>query len=99
LGSNLEDRNDCGFAAAGDKFNTDPNIAAALANNDGHVQNHALLAGSQAINAANNSYCPANDTRGWLFLRNDGACDIGSFEFGIVETKLNNKLYMPTVLR
>lgn len=99
IGNNLEDRDDCGFTTTGDKVNTSSGIAASLALNDGQTLNYALENGSGAINAGNNSYCPSDDQRGWLFLRNDGHCDIGSFEYGTVETKLNNKQYLPTIFR
>ena len=50
-----------------------------LASNGGPTQTHALLAGSQAIDAANDAVCPATDQRG--VTRPQGArCDIGSYE-------------------
>ena len=51
----------------------------ALANNGGPTQTMALLSGSPAINAANNSTCMGGDQRG--ALRPVGAaCDMGAFE-------------------
>jgi hypothetical protein len=49
-----------------------------LAANGGPTLTHALLVGSVAIDAANNTACPVNDQRG---VARDAACDIGSFEF------------------
>ena len=50
-----------------------------LASNGGPTHTHALLAGSQAIDAANDAVCPATDQRG--VTRPQGArCDIGSYE-------------------
>lgn len=51
-----------------------------LANNGGPTLTEALPPGSPAINAGDNAKCPATDQRG--FARNDGACDLGAYEFG-----------------
>lgn len=74
-GRNLESDGTCGFAGPGDQ-NTDP-LLGPLANNGGFTDTHKLLAGSPAINAANN--CPITDQR--HFARN-AACDIGAYEVG-----------------
>lgn len=50
-----------------------------LVDNGGPTKTHALRADSGAIDAGDNSDCPATDQR--RFERFDGACDIGSFEF------------------
>ena len=50
-----------------------------LANNGGPTLTHALLPGSQAIDAADDTVCPATDQRG--ISRPQGIhCDIGSYE-------------------
>jgi len=49
-----------------------------LADNGGPTLTHALLVGSPAIDAANNTVCPATDQRGVL---RDTACDIGAYEY------------------
>jgi len=49
-----------------------------LADNGGPTLTHALPSGSPALNAGNNAACPTTDQRGEL--RDDGFCDIGSFE-------------------
>jgi hypothetical protein len=50
-----------------------------LANNGGPTDTQALLAGSPALDAGNNSTCLATDQRG--VTRPQGpACDIGAFE-------------------
>lgn len=77
-GNNLDSANTCGFAGAGDLVNTNP-ILSALANNGGSTFTHALLTGSPAINAGNNTGCPATDQRGYS---RSGNCDIGAYEFG-----------------
>lgn len=51
---------------------------AALADNGGFSQTHALLAGSVAINAGTNSGAPSDDQRG---VTRDGSVDIGSYEY------------------
>jgi CSLREA domain-containing protein len=77
LGHNIDSGNTCGFTQSGDQINTNP-LAAALANNGGATQTHALLPGSPAINAGDNNGCPAVDQRGFQRL---GGCDIGALEF------------------
>ena len=49
-----------------------------LADNGGPTWTHALLAGSPAIDAANNAVCPVTDQRG---VTRDAACDVGSYEY------------------
>lgn len=77
-GNNLDSANTCGFASVGDLINTNP-LLGALANNGGSTFTHALLTGSPAINAGNNTGCPATDQRGYY---RSGNCDIGAYEFG-----------------
>jgi hypothetical protein len=51
-----------------------------LADNGGPTWTHALLAGSPALDAADDSVCPSTDQRG--VARPQGSnCDIGAFEF------------------
>ena len=80
-GSNVDTDGTCpGFA----KVTTAQLNLGPLFFNGGPTQTHALLAGSVAINAGDQSECRTNnittDQRG--FLRDDGQCDIGAFEFG-----------------
>jgi len=49
-----------------------------LANNGGSTLTHALSSDSPALNSGNNIDCPTTDQRGEP--RDDGFCDIGSFE-------------------
>jgi hypothetical protein len=73
--------------ASGDIRNTDP-LLGALANNGGPTDTLALLAGSRAIDAGNNSLASGADQR--LFGRN-GMADIGAFEFrGLLPVTLAN---------
>jgi beta-glucanase (GH16 family) len=78
-GHNIGSDGSCNLIAAGDQPNTDP-IIGLLADNGGPTLTHALLAGSPAIDAGDDSVCPATDQRG--VLRPQGAaCDIGAYEF------------------
>ncbi|MBE7554345.1 MAG: DUF11 domain-containing protein [Anaerolineales bacterium] len=82
-GNNIDSGNGCNFIASGDLPNTDP-LLGPLANNGGTTLTHALLPGSPAVNAADNTACAADpiknvDQRG--VLRPQGAfCDIGAVE-------------------
>jgi hypothetical protein len=106
-GYNLIGRNDgcSGFVNGvnADKVGTgaspiDP-LLAALANNGGSTQTHALLPGSPAIDAGNplppgsgGFACAADDQRG-IARPQGSACDMGAFEL-----ELHN-LYLPLILR
>ncbi len=66
------------FAGATDLVVADAGLGP-LADNGGPTLTHALLAGSPAIEAADNAVCPATDQRG--VARPQGAtCDIGAYE-------------------
>jgi len=76
-GNNLLQDNSCSPVAS-DLINGAAQIGP-LANNGGPTLTHALLAGSPAIDAANDALCPATDQRG--VARPQGAhCDIGAYE-------------------
>ena len=51
-----------------------------LADNGGSTLTHALLSGSPAINAGDNTGAPATDQRGWPRIA-CGTTDIGAFEW------------------
>ena len=87
LGHNLiGDETGCNFVeAAGDLVGTgavpiDPMLGP-LALNGGTTPNHALLAGSPAINAGDPAGAPTIDQRGFLRI---APPDIGAYEFGAV---------------
>jgi hypothetical protein len=90
LGYNVMTEPDCTITpTTGDQFYVRGTILGPLQNNGGPTQTHALVAGSPAIDAADNSTCPSTDQRGkhrpefgGIALR----CDIGSFE---VQTPAN----------
>jgi VCBS repeat-containing protein len=73
---------DITFASAG--ITNINQVLAALANNGGTTQTHALVAGSAAINAGNNALIPGGvttDQRGTGFKRiSGGTVDIGAYE-------------------
>jgi hypothetical protein len=64
----------CGVAHTGDP------MLGATNPNGGPTSSEALLAGSPAIDAGNNTICPTVDQR--FFVRSDGKCDIGAYESG-----------------
>jgi hypothetical protein len=77
-GNNLDSENSCGFNQPTDLINTEP-LLGPLQDNGGPTFTHALLHGSPAIDAANNSGAPATDQRG--APRPQGTtCDIGAYE-------------------
>ncbi|HME05215.1 MAG TPA: choice-of-anchor Q domain-containing protein [Solirubrobacteraceae bacterium] len=77
-GHNIESANTCSFAGPGDQVNTNA-LLGPLQNNGGATLTQELLAGSPAIDAGDNSGCPATDQRG--VARPQGtACDIGALE-------------------
>lgn len=90
-GHNLDSGNTCSFNAAGDIVNTDP-LLGALRYNGGLTFTHALAANSPAVDAADDSACPATDQRGIARPQND-ACDIGAYE---LETMLLSSTPTPT---
>lgn len=68
---------DCGTPA----YTTDPNLASLL-DNDGPTATMALQSPSDAIDNGDNAACAAAtglDQRG--YLRDDGSCDIGAYEY------------------
>lgn len=80
LGHNLNSDNTGGLNGPGDRVNTDPRLGP-LQDNGGPTFTHALLPGSPAINAGDNTDAPATDQRGPGFPRIvGGTIDIGAFE-------------------
>jgi hypothetical protein len=73
----LDGDGSCGVALS----RTDPALGR-LAANGGPTSTRALSPGSPAIDAGDNSKCPADDQR--HFARSDGRCDIGAYEAGAV---------------
>jgi hypothetical protein len=67
------------YAGASDQVVADVGLGP-LAGNGGPTLTHALLAGSPAIDAADDAICPATDQRG--VVRPQGAgCDVGAYEY------------------
>lgn len=84
LGHNLSSDLHCGLDQSGDLPGVDP-LLGPLADNGGSVHTHALLPGSQAIDAGDDVQCPVTDARG-INRPYDGdgdstaTCDIGAVE-------------------
>ena len=79
-GNNIEDGDTCGFSETTSLSNTDPILdPAGLQDNGGPTQTIALLSGSPAIDAGDDTACPSADQRG--ISRPQGSnCDIGAYE-------------------
>jgi len=93
-GHNLDSGTSCGFSEAnGSLSNTDPQLdPAGLQDNGGPTETVALCTGagvpagctgaSPAIDAGDNTYCPATDQRG-VPRPYGSTCDIGAYESGV----------------
>jgi uncharacterized Zn-binding protein involved in type VI secretion len=98
LGHNLESGTSCGLTDPSDQSSSDPRLGP-LTDNGGPSLTHALLSGSPAIDAGDDTGCPQTDQRG-IMRPQDGdidtsaRCDIGAFE---VEPKM--LLYLPLLKR
>lgn len=80
-GGNIESPgNTCELRDPTDQVNVSDPMLGSLVDNGGPTLTHALLLGSPAIDTGENTNCPETDQRG--AIRDDGLCDIGSFEFG-----------------
>jgi CSLREA domain-containing protein len=79
-GHNVDSDNTCNLTAPGDIPGINP-LLGPLKDNGGPTFTHALLAGSPAIDAANDASCPPLDQRGFARPFGQG-CDIGAYEFG-----------------
>ena len=77
-GNNLDSENSCGFDQPTDIINTNP-LLGPLQDNGGPTFTHALLDGSRAIDAGDNTGAPATDQRGVTRPQGEN-CDIGAFE-------------------
>ena len=89
LGHNLDSDGTCALSGTGDISSGNANLGALALNAPGTTATHALLAGSDAIDAGNpatpgsgGNACEATDQRG--VARPQGAfCDIGAFELEV----------------
>jgi fibronectin-binding autotransporter adhesin len=79
-GHNISTDASCGFSAPGSLNNTDP-LLGSLGYFGGPTPTIPLLAGSPAIDAADNNFAPPTDQRG-LSRPYGAAADIGAYEFG-----------------
>jgi uncharacterized repeat protein (TIGR01451 family) len=96
-GHNIETDKSCGFTNSGDQSSVSfaTLFSKGLTYNGGKpttiLLTLPLLPTSPAVNAGDNTYCPATDERN--FLRNvdpsTNQCDIGAFEFGATTSATN----------
>ncbi len=100
-GHNLDSDGTCNLDPSnGSLPNTDPMLGT-LQDNGGPTWTQALLWGSPAIDAGDNSTCPATDQRGVPRpLDGDGdglaVCDMGAFE--LVAPNFDHKFYLPLAI-
>lgn len=72
--------------STGNLLNTNPLLDPNLVNNGGPTLTHALLSGSPAINAGDNTNASLTDQRGFARIVG-GTIDIGAFEFAPVKSR------------
>jgi len=88
-GHNLDSDGSCVLTGTGDQSGVDPLLAALALNAPGSTETHALPADSPAVDAGDDTGCPATDQRG-VTRPQDGdedgtaACDIGAYELAPV---------------
>ena len=78
-GHNIDSGESCAFGRSDDRRDIDP-LLGPLQNNGGPTRTHALISGSPAINAGDNTDCPATDQRGTARPQ-ERICDIGAVEY------------------
>ena len=78
-GDNLDDGTSCALGATGDVSSQDPLLSPLAVNSPGQVATIALGAGSAAIGADAQGFCPATDERG-ANRPTSGGCDIGAYD-------------------
>ena len=98
MGFNLDSGISCLLSGLGDISNHNPMLGPLVTTNGGFTYTHALLAGSLAIDRADNASCPPIDQRGFPRAADDAdACDIGAFEVQPVTTPSPTPSRSPTV--
>ncbi len=90
-GHNIDAGNTCGFTSATSLTNTNP-LLGALGFHEGLVPTLPLLIGSPAIDAGDDTACPATDARG-IHRPIGPHCDIGAYE------ALHRYWWMPVMRR
>src|SRR5262249_35178122 len=82
-----------GDGSCGANLKADPKPGPRPPSNGGPTPTRALLAGSPAIDGGDNSRCPADDQR--HKPRNDGKCDLGSYELAQVTDTTSPVITVP----
>ncbi len=80
---NLESANTCGFTQPNDIQNGNANLGPLALNAPGTTQTHALLPGSDALNAGNCSGGAVTDDQRTVARPQGPACDIGAYELAV----------------
>ncbi len=101
-GNNLESADTCSLDKSSDQINTDP-LLGPIQDNGGGTFSFALLAGSPAIDAGDNAFCPTTDQRN-VARPADGdgdgnaICDIGAYEY-TGSPVITEMLFLPLIWR
>jgi CSLREA domain-containing protein/MYXO-CTERM domain-containing protein len=95
LGHNLDGDSTCALGSDASSISAGVAGLGGLADNGGPTQTHALLSNSDALDAGDDSLCPATDQRG--YDRPASGCDMGAFEAGAVAPL--NPLSAPTIIQ
>ena len=93
LGHNLDGDGSCALGSDASSFSAGVAGLDVLADNGGPTLTHGLLSNSDALDAGDDSLCPAKDQRG--YDRPVSGCDMGAFEAGAPAPL--NPLSAPTV--
>jgi uncharacterized repeat protein (TIGR01451 family) len=90
LGHNIDSDDTCSLTHANDKPGVDP-VLGPLGDNGGLTLTHAVLGGSPALNAGDDSAAPVTDQRG--VTRPQGAAsDIGAFERSLADITVTTEI-------
>ena len=104
LGNSLSDDMTCSMNNASDISNAGNALLSALSYGGADTPTHALTSGSGAIDAGDPATCAAFDQRGFSRPVDGNSddiaiCDMGAYEYLAMPLMLNEKVYLPIVIR